>query len=486
MSYELNFNSIELSSNILQCNKCSNSCYEWSGSGTDQCLSCKNGYYLKLNKDSIQLGTCLTKSEEDKIVELFVSNVILDTSEDGSYDKPFSHIVKALEYGYDQVAPYAKGYINIYLLNGNHYMTRNITNYKIKRNATDKYSGNQEIFIVPVFWDEIYADQYFDDEDSDCVSEGSQITVYYQMGNSFYFTVPESFNISNIIFDALDSSINYTSTWLTENHSCWSISDDKSLTLDDSNIDTSTNCSIVYKQDGICSYTTGDQLFKFYYADTDLSNMNSAGTLNINSCTFQHFFHDYTSLISFANGHGHVKITNSKFQKFSNWASIISYVAGDQNLASFTTNSKYFVNTDKLDSTFDFTTYDSYWRAYRTTALIQQHEYYVEPSQQCRDSSCGSILIENSQFSDFEYMKDEVTGQYLLNYNNTHTKSMTLLMLNRYGGKIVITNNKFHNMKNKNRLWTQDRLSVTTKSSQSFYYSTLQAQSKGLIWASLS
>ena len=67
--------------------------------------------------------------------------------------------------------------------------------------------------------------------------------------------------------------------------------------------------------------TFGGGFFEFGY--TDQSEISEVGTLTIEDCEFVNFYYDFTSFILLNNGHGHVEISGSKFDKFSNCGSII-------------------------------------------------------------------------------------------------------------------------------------------------------------------
>ena len=70
-----------------------------------------------------------------------------------------------------------------------------------------------------------------------------------------------------------------------------------------------------------CKIAHGSSFIQFGLFD--ISEISDVGTLTIDSCEFKHFFFDFNSFIGLNNGHGHVVITNSNFEKFSNCGSII-------------------------------------------------------------------------------------------------------------------------------------------------------------------
>ena len=82
-----------------------------------------------------------------------------------------------------------------------------------------------------------------------------------------------------------------------------------------------TQCEILFPQSELCNFTFGSSLFQFGF--TDHSDISSAGTLTINSCSFVNFFYDMTSIVGLNNGHGFVNIESSSFDKFSSCGSII-------------------------------------------------------------------------------------------------------------------------------------------------------------------
>lgn len=93
------------------------------------------------------------------------------------------------------------------LLSGDHYMTRNFDHYNYFKSKSSGYSYNYNVNIQPAFCGQTLGGHSFASTDSDCVSSSSKITVYYQMGNTFRFTVPKAMTVTSIVFDALDSSL---------------------------------------------------------------------------------------------------------------------------------------------------------------------------------------------------------------------------------------------------------------------------------------
>jgi hypothetical protein len=154
----------------------------------------------------------VTKDQPDGTINIFISPNMIETTGDGSYGNPFGHIAKALAYANNQVADMSGNpNINLYLLGGdNHFMTKNIAHYNYDITKSDKTSNSQNIVIQPAFCDQTLGGHSFTTGDADCIATTEKVTVYYKMANSFHFKVPNSLTVKNIIFDAIDSSINPT------------------------------------------------------------------------------------------------------------------------------------------------------------------------------------------------------------------------------------------------------------------------------------
>ena len=428
-TYSLNDDSFYGVYDSKECAACSSPCYEWSGDSTNQCLSCQRGYYLNISTGGINVGTWLAKSDQNITVTLFVSGNAESSGADGTYGRPFRHIVKALKYGNAQVASYNKGKIDIYLLNGaSIFMNRDNTLYEYRSPTKDQYSYNHEILIQPAFCGQTYGQKTFGENDMDCTVSGNTLKVYYQMGNDYEFIVPPSLTIRSIIFDATDSVLFPSNSCLFQ-YSQWCILTNTTLTVNPDNPVPAGNCTIINSQDENCKSTNGGAFFQFLYSDT-LSTISAAGTLIIDSCTFMNFFHDYTSLIGLIEGHGHVSITNSTFEQFSNWGSIIR-------------DTRDYPRVDDLDGFIQFTSL----RYSRAAIEILSDLYYIKPSSACTNSTCASITISNSTFQNFNYLKSNMKTGYLIKYNNPMKYQGLILTLSNFYGNIKINSNIFQNLR---------------------------------------
>ena len=181
------------------CTSCLYPCYTCANDM--KWTSCQSGYYFQPTNAGGTVGDCVLKDQPDGTVNIFVSPNLIETTADGSYGNPFGHIAKALEYANGQVADMSGNpNINVYLLGGdNHFMTTNIEHYNYDLTKSDKTSLDQNIVIQPAFCDQTLGGHSFTTGDTDCIASTTKITVYYKMANSFYFIVPNSLTIKNII-----------------------------------------------------------------------------------------------------------------------------------------------------------------------------------------------------------------------------------------------------------------------------------------------
>jgi hypothetical protein len=219
----------------------------------------------------------MLKVELEGTIDVFVEPNHVETTGDGSYESPFGHIVKALEYANGQVADMqGNPNINIYLLGGdNHFMTKNIEHYNYDVTKSDKTSLDQNIVIQPAFCDQTLGGHSFTTGDADCIASTEKITVYYKMANSFYFIVPNSLTVKNIIFDAIDSTMSPTDSCLSQNTICCAL-DGTDLT---SIATAATGCLPSYSQEEKCYSTYGN--YFFYFGFETRNAVTTLGTLTI-------------------------------------------------------------------------------------------------------------------------------------------------------------------------------------------------------------
>ena len=342
-------------------------------------------------------------------------------------------------------------------------MTRNYNHYNYDKSKESKYSYNMNIVIKPAFWGNVLGDHTFGAADSDWIQMSDQITVYYQMGNSYSFTVPKSLYVKSIIFDALDSTLLPSEECLRYN-SRWCTISNGQMSKNLNNLKAPTTWPVQTIQTEECKTTFGASFIQFGYFDT-LSNINGVGTLKIDGCTFNNFFYDFTSLIGLINGHGKVLITGSTFDGFSNWGSIIR---DTQELPSLDyTKSKDIATTS--------------YRQSMNSISILQNKYYMKPTV-CTSTSCASIQIDTSTFINFNFMK---SGGKTYHKVSTTSKMMfqgIILNLSNFYGNIIIKSNTFTGLKFKYNNWEEIYNSGTTYDSDNIWGSSDILQAKTLIY----
>ena len=342
-------------------------------------------------------------------------------------------------------------------------MTRNYNHYNYDKSKESKYSYNMNIVIKPAFWGKVLGDHTFGAADSDWIQMSDQITVYYQMGNSYSFTVPKSLYVKDIIFDALDSSLLPSEDCLQYN-SRWCTISGINMSRNSNNLKAPTTWSIQTIKTEECKTTFGASLFQFGYSDT-LSNINGVGTLTIDGCIFKNFFYDFTSLIGLINGHGKVLITGSNFDSFSNWGSIIR---DTQELPSLD-----YTQSQGIKTTF--------YRQSMNSINILQNKYYVKPTA-CISTSCASIQIDTSTFTNFNFMKSGGMTYHQVSSTSKMMYQGIILNLSNFYGNIVVKGNTFTGLKFKYNNWEEVYNSGTSYDSDNIWGSLTILQAKSLIY----
>lgn len=369
---------------------------------------------------------------------MFVAPSILETSNDGTYASPFGQISKALGYADEYSSVYSgTTTVNIYLLGGDdHYMTRSYGDIHYPNSQRNDNSFNQEVTIQPAFCGQTLGGHVFTAGDADCIPTTDQITVYYKMGNSYRFTVPKKLTVISILFDALDSSIDTLEDWLDESAPCWELSG-TIMGISPSAISPPANWDIQSPQTEQCKITFGYSFFQFGF--TDSSEISSVGTLTITSWTFQHFFYDFTSLIGLNNGHGHIVISDSTFDKFSNCGSIIRDTREYPEL-----NYGNISNSNRIKVSYRSSQYSS--------DVTENKIIHTQPTA-CSDALWASIDISTSTFTNFNYMKGDADGLHSILSTSNMLHQGIILNLEQFYGNIAVYNNEFTGLKFTYKSW---------------------------------
>ena len=291
------------------------------------------------------------------------------------------------------------------------------------------------------------------------------------MGSSFTFIIPKYLSINSVIFDALDSSLLPTESWLNENSRWCTLNSDKTLSINIFNPSPPVTWEIKTIQTEECKTAYGSSLFQFGYSDI-LSNINGVGTLSITNWVFQNFFYSFNSFIGLENGNGKIEISGTTFDKFSNCGSIIRDTA------------EYPNNLDYTYSGLNSSTSATYRDSMFTSNFIQ-NKYNLTPSRPCQDSNWAFINISSSTFQNFNYMKTGDHSFHKVNLDSNMRFQGIILSLSNFYGTLSISGNRFVNLKfafnNCEVKWNSD----SVRSSDDIWGSSKILQAKTIIYVNV-
>ena len=432
-----------------ECKTCHSSCYECHSDSSDACLSCPRNKYLLHNFPGSLSGQCLDIKNTTVSISVFVTSNSRSDQADGTYAKPYDHITRALSSGIESLANYSSGSLKIYLLKGKHYMTTRFDKYYYPTSKSNKYSLNYDVTIQPVFWGDTYEGITFESQGGECISSSNQLIVYYKMGNGYYFKVPKSLTIKNIEFDAIDSTIDPSSSWLSQMGE-WCRLNDTVLYNVEADSEHSWNVYTLQTHEWLS--TIGEGFIKFEFSDTH-SQISQVGTLNIELCIFKNFYYDFTSLISPVKGHGHINVVDSIFEGFSNCGSIIR-------------------------DTREFPIVPGFYKDNQVSSLIKRgaeitidnyEKCFISPSSQCVSTSCASISVTNCSFSKFNHLKGDQEEVYNVSPSSNMRHYGIIFDLKNYYGTVTIKDNTFDSISMKFENWGIDNLSSFVNDEYLFY-----------------
>eukprot|EP00347_Sterkiella_histriomuscorum_P016469 403353061 len=276
------------------CVACSANCLECGGSGTNNCLTCKFGFYLEVTSDSVTRGQCKSKSGTltDVLYVATVTNLNPQPSSQhtGAYNKPFNSIQDAITAAYELGAPKLSADVTIILKTGEHAMVRYFPSDIYMPLAYDPYSQTTKITIE--------------------TENGAQQRVNYKLRDNWKFKVGAGLTIKNIYFEAIDSLIDYQ--------------------LDQNNLQKCTTnytkycCSI--NSAGILSGSASCVTIKkpqqtFYQCQ--LINLDLKCVYCLKGSKFSNFIYELNSFIEFNDYGGNVQITNTVFDNINTCGSLI-------------------------------------------------------------------------------------------------------------------------------------------------------------------
>lgn len=176
------------------CDVCNSNCYTCRGPNSDECTSCKSGYYLNFYGQKTY-GTCNPKSGTSSYT-VYVNNFVNPNTKyssgqeqtiTGTVGDSFGTIMDAMTKAYEWSAPYAQADITIVLKSGSHSMLRTEYNYYMPY-ANDDWSQHIKLTIQSE-------------------APGTPVTVFYKMRDKFQFKVGRGLTIKDVIFEGLDSIV---------------------------------------------------------------------------------------------------------------------------------------------------------------------------------------------------------------------------------------------------------------------------------------
>ena len=179
-----------------------------------------------------------------------------------------------------------------------------------------------------------------------------------------------------------------------------------------------------------CKLTNGHSFFQFKFSET-LSTITSVGELIIEDWVFQNFFYDFTSFIGLANGHGRVKISGSTFKRFSNWGSIIRDKR-ELPVLDYTNKNSAIPSVTRNE-----------YRATMVASNILRNKYFVYPSSECTDSNWASIVIKDSTFKDFNFLKPSIAYVPKISLSSEMRYQGIILNLEEFFGPVSVKGNTF-------------------------------------------
>ena len=162
-----------------------------------------------------------------------------------------------------------------------------------------------------------------------------------------------------------------------------------------------------------------------------MGTTGTVGALTLTSCTFQNFFHDFTSLIGLTEGHGQVAITDTTFIRFSNCGSIVR-------------DTRDYPIVDRLNASINLL--DIQIRSSRAAVEQLKDEFYIKPSSKWMDKACASIKIIGCTFSDFNFLKSSQEILILVGYISAMKYQGLILNLSDFNGQVTLKDNIFDSL----------------------------------------
>lgn len=133
-------------------------------------------------------------------------------------------------------------------------------------------------------------------------------------------------------------------------------------------------------------------------------------------------------MIAPANGHGHIAISGTTFDQFSNCGSIIRDTIQEPTMSEYYTDSEDATNRQRMSQIYF--EHDSY--------------SFITPSTACIDTTCASILIDGCYFSNFNHLKPDMTEMNTVSTDSEAMRHYGLILdLKNFYGTVKIKDSTF-------------------------------------------
>ena len=152
--------------------------------------------------------------------------------------------------------------------------------------------------------------------------------------------------------------------------------------------------------------------------------------LTLQDCEFKNFLYEFDSFITFSRKGGHIQIKDTTFTRFSNCGSIVK-------------NHRTIYSSDLSSSTDVLSHVENDLNNQVWTQQLFPSQFY-NPS--CQDTStCYSIQITGSQFTQFNFLKPKLTTLSLVAPTLGANVHALILNLENYSGLLELHDNTFEN-----------------------------------------
>ncbi|TNV88247.1 hypothetical protein FGO68_gene13755 [Halteria grandinella] len=405
-----------------KCYTCNSNCYQCVGGGSNECISCKAGFYLSRDTtvntwgSMTTSGSCVAKAaaaggtyyDTLYVINENDKNAADVQSQLGTAGSPFNFLIdgiaKALELG----APYTKAEITIRLKTGvggfggqyHEHWVRPITTAE-KNYIPSKYDFQQttSIIIMP--------------------DNAIQQVIYFKLRDKFTFNVGAGLTLKNVKIDADDS------TYYPEY-----------LSSIDTNTASASSGSWKAPKDPTeqCLMTQGLGAGLFTFDINSQTKLTTPPTLTLDTVEITNVQYEFNSLIEMNPYGGRVVIKNSKFTNINSCGALI--------------RNKQAI----LSRTFTPGTTDDYYTYYLMRSYQMLYDMYTSkyatamtsPFSGCTETApCSSIVLDTNTFSSINKLATLQTAPVTVNAAGKLQYMGIILDLDNFPGSVSLTGNTF-------------------------------------------